>query len=169
MSYRPICDVWLLARGAGSSGKKAFYGAYPSGFLRRAIDLVGSGKVCHLCSGSLENEPYTVDINPDCHPSFVEDARHTSFESGVFDSVLIDPPYSEEDAKRYGTGLPSMKDLLVEACRIVKPGGKVGLLHLLVPHIPKGFEQREVALIAVVCGCNQRIRVFTVLKRLTDD
>lgn len=30
-SYRPICDLWILAR-----PKVKYYGAYPNGFLERA-------------------------------------------------------------------------------------------------------------------------------------
>ena len=32
MSYRPITDVWILGR-----PKVRYYGAYPSGFLERAL------------------------------------------------------------------------------------------------------------------------------------
>lgn len=164
MSYRPICDIWLLARGAGSSGKKDYYGAYPSGFLPRALDLVGNNNVCHLCSGTIKHG-VTVDINPELEPDIVADARNTPFEADTFDAVLIDPPYSITDAQKYGTNYPTMKSLLEEACRIVKPGGKVGFLHLLVPRIPKGYMKKYKALIGIITGGNQRIRVFTVIEK----
>ena len=171
MSYRPICDVWLLARGAGSSGKPAYYGAFPSGFLRRAKDFLlagAEGRICHLCSGAVQDpNSTTVDIDPSVQPDYVGDATSTPFMDNSFDAVLIDPPYTEEDARHYGDcPLPPLPALLKEACRIVKPGGKVGLLHLLVPRIPVGYVPRYVALIAIITGSSQRIRVFTVLRKV---
>ena len=46
MSYRPITDVWILAR-----SKVPYYGAYPAGFLHRARTLLGVdavGAVLHV-------------------------------------------------------------------------------------------------------------------------
>ena len=169
MSYRPICDIWLLARGAGSSGKPAYYGAYPSGFLRRAKDLLLSNQndiLVHLCSGTVvDPQGITIDINPEVNPDIIADATKTPFHNNQFNAVLIDPPYTEQDAEKYGEDLPSTTDLLKEALRIVKPGGKVGLLHFIVPRIPKGYEKRYITLIGVITGGAQRIRVFTVLKK----
>lgn len=39
MSFRPIADVWILAR-----PKVKYYGAYPNGFLERALPLLGASE-----------------------------------------------------------------------------------------------------------------------------
>lgn len=55
MSYRPITDVWILAR-----PKVKYYGAYPNGFLERARALLGVSPfdpVLHVCGGSAREYP----------------------------------------------------------------------------------------------------------------
>lgn len=81
MSYRPICDIWLLAR-----PKVAYYGAYPAGFLGRARDLLGvtpTSYVLHVCGGKVRDYPYrglsqndyTMDLDQDLKPDFCQDVR----------------------------------------------------------------------------------------------
>jgi hypothetical protein len=56
MSYRPICDSWILAR-----SKMKYFGAYPSGFLERARALLGvtcGDSVLQVCSGRVRDYPY---------------------------------------------------------------------------------------------------------------
>jgi hypothetical protein len=56
MSFRPIADVWILAR-----SKVKYFGAYPAGFLSRARDLLGVGindQVLHVCAGKVRKYPY---------------------------------------------------------------------------------------------------------------
>ena len=159
-SYRPITDVWILAR-----SKTHYYGGYPEGFLWRARVLV-PGRVIHLCGGTVTptGQDFTVDLNPDLCPSLVADARDTGLPDDSFDGCLIDPPYTEEDAKRYGFECPAPADLLHEGYRLVRPGGRVGLLHYIVPR-PPAKDARLVAMIAVVVGFGNRVRVFTVFEK----
>jgi hypothetical protein len=109
MSYRPICDVWLLAR-----SKVKYYGAYPAGFLSRAIDLLGVDRdaaVLHVCSGRVTDYPFkgfglyhrTVDIDPAMEPDFCMDVRE-ELPAGPWDAILADPPYSEADSTHYAIG-----------------------------------------------------------------
>lgn len=81
MSYRPICDTWILAR-----SKTKYYGAYPAGFLHRAMALLGVGRdayVLHVCAGRVRDYPYrglgpnhkTLDLNPKVKPTWLRDAR----------------------------------------------------------------------------------------------
>jgi hypothetical protein len=56
VSYRPITDTQILAR-----SKVKFFGAYPSGFLKRARNLLGvncTDRVLHVCSGKVREYPY---------------------------------------------------------------------------------------------------------------
>lgn len=88
MSYRPICDTWILAR-----SKTKYYGAYPAGFLHRARALLGvspEDAVLHVCGGKVREYPYpggkggkvalgpndrTVDLDIGTKPDFHLDVR----------------------------------------------------------------------------------------------
>ena len=156
--YRPLTDMWILAR-----TQQKYYGAYPGGFLWRAKVLL-PGRMCHLCSGTVRGD-FTVDIDPEAHPDLVADARCTGLEDESFEAVLLDPPYTPEDAQHYNhTEYPEPRDLMREAWRLVRPGGRVGLLHYIVPR-PPHKDARLLAVVGVMVGYGNRIRVFTVFEK----
>lgn len=189
MSYRPICDVWILAR-----PKVAYYGAYPSGFLGRARALLGVGHddaVLHVCAGKVRDYPFdgfgpndrTLDLDPDTKPDYLMDARSIapgkpshldlnlddiSSHAELWPAVLIDRPYSEEDAKHYTPlvhdKLPNLNDLLKRCLSIVKPGGQVGVLDYFVPRPPKK-DVKFTALVGVLVGFGNRMRAYSVFER----
>jgi hypothetical protein len=79
MSYRPITDVWFLAR-----PKVDYYGAYPNGFLERARALLGISPfdpLLHVCGGKARDYPAkprgfgpndrTLDLDPALEPDYV--------------------------------------------------------------------------------------------------
>ena len=170
MTYRPICDVWILAR-----SKVPFYGAYPAGFLHRARALLGvslEDPVLHVCAGRIRDYPYaglgpndrTLDIDAKTKPDFLQDARSSyPIVEPPWAAVLADPPYTSEDSVNYGDyPLPSANIILERAFEAVRKGGRVGLLHYVWPQPPRGRDIREVAVIAVGTGRNNRARWFTV-------
>lgn len=167
MSYRPITDVWLLVR-----TRLKYYGAYPYGFLSRARSLLGvtiNDPVLHVCSGKVRDYPYkgvgpndkTVDLNPDLFPDFMVDVNK-EIPKG-FKAILADPPYSEEDAKQYGTNYPEPNALLRRCLDSLESGQRVGILHYFAPRPPKGTIL--VALVAVLNGYKNRCRVFSVYEK----
>lgn len=178
VNYRPITDVWILAR-----SKVKYYGAYPAGFLQRARALLGVGEddaVLHICAGMVRKYPYrgfgrldqTLDLDPDCSPDYLQDAR-LPFPSGphfgnYWGAVLIDRPYTPEDADKYEPSrlvLPTANELIRGAIAVVDVGSKVGMLDYVWPQPPKNA--KEVAVIAVGIGRNNRARWFTVFERLS--
>lgn len=178
MSYRPITDVWILARAKLKGGRK-YYGAYLGGFPERARALLGVGldhPVLHVCGGMARHYPYhagfgpndkTLDLNPRCEPDYLQDAREALPEG--FSAMLIDPPYSEQDAIKYAPGeaaYPSPGKLIQNAINSVKICRRVGIIHYMVPKCPKNA--RFVACVGVVCGFNNRIRAYSVFERVDD-
>jgi len=175
MNYRPITDVWILAR-----AKVKYHGAYPAGFLHRARALLGvrrTDPVLHVCAGKVREYPYrgvgpndkTVDIDPACSPDFLMDVRG-ALPAGLWAAVLIDRPYTDEDADKYATGrgtLPDLNPLLKRALMLVQEGDRVGVLDYLWPH--PGKMGQEVATVGVGCGRNSRARWFTVFERTAAD
>jgi hypothetical protein len=178
MSYRPITDVWILAR-----SKVKYYGAYPAGSLHRMRQLLGvslEDPVLHVCGGKVRDYPYagfgpfdqTLDLDPACDPDFHQDAREpfprlTTFNGSRFRAYLIDRPYTRGDSKHYVPGpavLPTANELLRNALQCLEPGERVGMLDYLWPH--PGKLGKEVAVIAMGTGRNGRARWFTVFERL---
>lgn len=181
MGYRPIADMWLLAR-----AKVGYYGAYPSGFLSRARELLGVGPdnpVLHVCSGKVRDYPYrgfgdfdeTLDLDvslmPDWRVDVVSEDIPLRTKSGEhFAAILADPPYTDADAKHYMDGkqpFPSAGNLLKKCLDALEPGRRVGMLHYVFPRPPKNA--RLVACVGVLTGYSNRIRCFSVFENDEDE
>lgn len=174
--FRPICDVWILAR-----PKVRYYGAYPSGFLERARALLGvtlNDAVLHVCAGQVRKYPfrglgendYTLDADPAQTPDYVCDVtaerlpKHPHTKG--WPAILTDPPYTEVDADHYAPGserFPRAGALLAKCLDVVRPGGRVGILHYEWPRPPKAA--RSVAVVGVLVGFGNRMRCFSVFER----
>lgn len=176
MSYRPITDMWILARAKLLDGHK-YYGAYLGGFPERARALLGATidePVLHVCGGKAKFYPYkggfgpndkTLDLDPEVSPDYLQDAREP-FPSG-FKAILADPPYSEVDAEHYNVGAknyPSPNKIIENAMAALQVGQRVGMIHYMIPKCPKNA--RFVAAVGVMCGFNNRLRAFTVFERI---
>lgn len=177
-NYRPLCDTWILAR-----SKVKYWGAYPAGFLHRARTLIGAGytdSVLHVCGGKIREYPYrgfgeldrTLDLDPECKPDYLQDARdplpQRGGDFGPWKAILIDRPYTLEDADKYKPGrcvLPTANELVRNGIAAVEVGSKVGILDYIWPQPPKNAT--ETAVITVVTGRNNRARLFTVFERLS--
>jgi hypothetical protein len=178
-NYRPITDIWILARPKLKDGKK-YYGAYPAGFLQRARDLLGCGihdPVLHVCGGMARHYPYagfgpndrTLDLDPKTEPDYYQDVTEpwpVTCMSVSLRGVIADPPYSDEEAAHYAPGkakYPRPSQILARAAECLKPGCRVGILHYLWVKPVPGL--RPVAVICVLVGCNNRARLFSVFER----
>jgi hypothetical protein len=178
VSYRPIADLWILAR-----PKVKYYGAYPAGFLQRARDLLGvtwDDPILHVCAGKIREYPYkgvgkndrTLDVRSDLKPDILGDVTKTPIERlstigqpGWFAAMLADPPYTDEDAARYGAASrPLPGPLAAQMIDALEVGCRAGLLHYEWPSLPSNA--REVAVVGVTTGRRQRMRQYTVLERI---
>lgn len=182
MTYRPVTDMWILARAKLKGGKK-YYGAYLGGFPERARYLLGASPldaVLHVCGGLAKYYPYrggfgvndkTLDLDPVTEPDFLQDARMPYPLNGTqkWRAILADPPYSEMDASHYNVGslaYPTPNQIIKNALEVVEVGGRVGLIHYQLPSQPKNA--KFIACIGVICGFNNRIRVFSVFEKTED-
>jgi hypothetical protein len=175
-NYRPVSDVWFLARAKLKGGEK-YYGAYLGGFPERARALLGAtihDPVLHVCGGKARLYPYaggfgphdcTLDLDPATDPDFLQDAR-APYPTG-FKAILCDPPYSEADAAHYAPGTanyPKPNQILKRAYDALESGQRVGLIHYMLPQ--PGKTMKFVAAVGVMCGFNNRIRVYSVFEKL---
>lgn len=177
LGTRPITDVWILAR-----PKVKYYGAFPNGFLERARVLLGVAQtdyVLHVCSGRVKDYPgvrgkgkndFTLDADPAVEPDHCVDLTDEDipYAPGFaqWDAILCDPPYTPEDAAMYGgkgVGFPSPAELLRKCVQVLKPGGRAGMLHYIWARPPAAL--RSVAVVAVLMGFGNRVRVFSVYER----
>lgn len=186
MSFRPITDVWILAR-----SKVKYFGAYPAGFLQRARDLLGvtlGDQVLHVCSGKVRDYPYsgfgTWDVTMDLDPAFSQKEHdvplHLELDAGKAESyktaieahpqiqaVLADPAYTREFATHYAPGADAYvsPDFIVNhALRILPLGGRVGILSLHWPRYPKAIA-RQIAIVGVTVGNGNLGRWYAVYER----
>lgn len=151
----------------------AVFGRYPKGFLRHVLKLgllgpVKRDAILHVCSGTLsETERWTVDLRPQAWPRVIADGRALPFRDGSVPAVLLDPPYSDQYARTlYGVENPRPSWLLKEAARVVRPGGRVGILHVAVPFAPPHC--RLVQVYGVSTGVGFRIRALTIYEKEQD-
>jgi hypothetical protein len=158
-----------MSEGADPDGF-AVFGQFPYGFLKYVVKMQLLGQVArqdilHVCSGTLsEHERWTVDIRPAARPSVIAKGQALPFLDASFRAVLLDPPYTEEYARNlYRSEFPRPSHLLKEAARVVKPGGRIGLLHIAVPITPPDCE--FISSFGVVPGPGFRIRAFTIYER----
>ena len=179
MSYRPITDVWFLARAKLQGGKK-YYGAYLGGFPERARVLLGASiddPVLHVCGGMARYYPYkagfgpndkTLDLDPATEPDFLGDAASCDDYPSDFNAMLADPPYSEADAAHYVPGAakyPSPGKIVQNMVAALPIGRRAGIIHYMLPRCPKNA--KFIACVGVICGFNNRIRVFSVFERIS--
>lgn len=151
------------------SDEPVIFGAYPVGFERhilrqRLLGDVGPDGVLHVCSGGVQAK-WTVDIRHEVKPRIVASAAALPFADESFQAVLIDPPYNEAYAKQLYrvSGVPTLKAMLDEALRVVVTGGRVGLLHFIVPMRPAG--SRRVLVRGICTGPGFQIRALTVFEK----
>ncbi len=143
----------------------AVFGRLPKGFLTRvALPWLKCARqeVLHVCSGSLR-EKYTVDIRPEVKPWLVADGANLPLAEASFAAALLDPPYVPAWARQYGTKYPPTYPLLREACRVVRPGGRIGILHFLVPFPPKN--SKLIKVFGVSVGMGYQMRAFSVYEK----
>jgi hypothetical protein len=194
MSYRPITDIWILGR--CKHKYYGGYPAGFLHRARQLLGVHTHEPVLHVCGGKVRDYPYrgfgpfdkTLDLDPGCKPDFLQDARLplpayictdatclqcedgdfvTGAKGHLWPAILIDRPYSDEDADHYVPGrdkLPAANVLVKNAIQSIAIGSKVGILDYVWPHCPKNAI--EVATIGVTCGRNNRMRQYTVFERL---
>lgn len=180
MNYRPITDTWFLAR-----PKVNYYGAYPHGFLHgRARALIGPPflSVLHVCGGAAKRYPgwadlcpldKTLDLDARLAPDYLMNANDPlpdgpELVTGLWDGIIADPPYTLADAEHYAVHtdeLPEATALLRNCLKSVRVGGRVGMLHYLLPR-PAKDTARFLACVGVIVGFGNRKRCYSVFERL---
>lgn len=152
---------------AAGEGPQKVFGQYPKWFLAKILPWLRCERreILHVCSGSLPpGEGIRVDVRPEAKPDILADGRHLPLPDGWAAAVLIDPPYTRQYAKDlYGVKYPRPSHLLAEAARVVRPCGRIGFVHYLVPMPPSGCH--HVKTFGLSTGFGFQMRALTIFER----
>jgi SAM-dependent methyltransferase len=169
-------DIWAL--GPQENTGMDCPGRFPNGFMNRVMDKWGKGKADKLMlfSGTFHEPGWvTVDIRPKMEPTVVANCEDLPFPAASFDLVILDPPYSKEEARDlYELPYVHMGKALNEAARVLRPGGTMCLLHRVIPECWRGMSKdfRQLQIIAIVgmffATSNSSIRALTVWRKRND-
>lgn len=139
--------TWTLPR----PPKSRYKGGFPLHFETNLVQLLGyPDRILHPFGGRAEIG-VRCDINELVQPDVVADAHALPFENGSFDCVILDPPYSDEEAlELYGT--PKLRPAVYtrEAVRVCREGGYVVVYTDKEPRRPP--------------RCNHAMRIIVVLR-----
>lgn len=159
-SGRWVYGVWMI--GNNYRAHSGYYGEYPPTYLKRIKALFPEAcHVLHLCAGKVQTgfwpQEVKLDIRRDVTPDVVGDSAWLPFRDKVFDLVLADPPYTKEDARKYGTGTINRRLTIKEASRVLVPGGHLAWLDTVYPMFSRS-EFQLVATIGLIRSTNNRVR-----------
>jgi hypothetical protein len=158
-------ETWVLPR----PRKDAYVGSFPLYFEQKLHRLMDEpAKVLHPFGGLCEIGD-SVDLNETTTPTWVGDAHDLHFiEDESYDLVILDPPYSDEEAEWLYSTPPLKRSLYTaEAVRVCKAGGHVAVYQVKQPPRPEGT--RLVHRIVVLTRTHHAPRVCFVFQKLTAD
>lgn len=150
----------------------ALYGAYPPGYLPRVMAMfpgIEPARTLHVFSGSLPAGPYLRcdSVRPadlQCEATDLP-ARFAADGLPKARLVLADPPYSAEDAAKYGTPMINRRRVLSALAQVTVPGGHLCWLDTQWPMHRKD-EWVTAGRILIQRGTQHRARVLTIFERL---
>jgi hypothetical protein len=140
--------AWTLPRPPESK----YRGGFPRFFEQNLQQILGyPDRVLHPFGGRAQIGE-RCDLDPTVQPDWVMDAHDLKFDDHEFDCVILDPPYSDEEAlELYKTTVKLRPKLyLGEAVRVCKPGGWVVVYGDREPRRP--------------AGCNHAFRIMVSLR-----
>jgi hypothetical protein len=164
-----LYGIWIL--GNNYRSKSGYHGSYPPNYLDRVTSMfTDAERVLHLFSGSLPPDPnYTrVDMREDIDTDVRGNAEDLStlFPAGTtFDCIYADPPYTEEDATKYGVPMVNRNKVVREVYKVLEPGGFLVWMDMVLPMYRK--DELEIAgVIGLVRSTNHRFRNVVLFRKL---
>lgn len=141
---------------------------YPSRFLfnlKRVYPELVTIETLHMFAGSCE-WGITTDIREESGADIIAPFNRLPLEPNSFRNVVADPPYADHYQKQWGGELPKPKHILREAARVVRPGGLIAILHIIIIPAYKEIGVERIALHPILAGPNNAVRVLNVFRNL---
>ena len=180
-----VTGTWAI--GACYKNPNKLYGAYPYGYLARVHSMFPDArKILHVFSGGLTRDSAIEPINTATRnfvfPGDIElvdsrgpdEGRYPTWQSDVctmpegwanrFDLILADPPYSPDDAEKYGTKMPVIREVMRELHRVAAPGANLVWLATQWPMHRKD-QWKTWAHIGLVRSTNHRMRLVSMFQK----
>jgi hypothetical protein len=169
-----LYGMWMI--GQDYRNKTPYYGSYPPGFLDRVLALFpdvppideqrGKLTTLHAFSGSLPEGPY---VRCDLYqPAEIQDSVYNlnTGRDGSYSLVLADPPYTADDAAKYGVEMVNRGKATRVIAGVTEVGGHLVWLDTVWPMFTKQL-WRTVGRIALVRSTNHRVRLISIFERLS--
>lgn len=140
---------------------------YPSRFIynvRKNYPEMLSANALHMFSGA-SDLGITTDFRGETNATIIAPYDAIPRPDDSFDAIIADPPYADAYQGTWGGVLPKPKTILKEAARLVKPGGLIGILHIIIIPAYKELGVTRIALHPILAGPNNAIRVFNVFRK----
>lgn len=139
-------------------------GCYPLHFEKKLPSILETNDYIHFFSG-MATTGFRIDINPDVKPDLVCDVHKVPLPDESFHGGMADPPYTEEFAQNlYGQAYPKWSVWTKELSRLVKLGGRIGIMHnYIVPRI-KDCQMEEI--IVILLRIKQYPKIVTVQRKI---
>ena len=154
-------ETWLCGPPTAKGQKQQ----YPSRFLfnvKRYYPAMLGANALHMFSGARE-EGVTTDFRKETGADYI--CSYEAISDDTFDAIIADPPYADHYQNEWHGELPKPKRILGEAARLVKEGGFIGILHIIVIPAYKIFGVKRVAIHPILAGPNNAVRVFNVFRK----
>ena len=168
-TFRLDTTTWLCGPPPANGQKQRYPGRFWFNF-KRTYPLEGK-RVLHMFAGSVDFGD-TTDIRPETGAAIVAPYDALPIPDSSYDMVIADPPYTMGFANQWLThpkDSPRPKRILKEAARIVKAGGRIFILHVIIIPAYNGFGVRRIALHPVLTGPNNAIRVLNVFEKVVNE
>jgi|SRR5215831_4976666 len=152
--------------------KSGYHGGYPATYLKRLAalfrdEIADPKRVLHLFAGMVDLSIIpgdTVDINPALKPTYQDDAQTLErVPLERYRIIFADPPYSNEDALKYGCAMID-RGRVFKALSRCKPESIVVWLDMACPMYRKDTWAVE-ASIGLQRSTNHRYRAVKVFMR----
>ena len=138
-------------------------GCYPMHFERRLPEILETENYVHFFAG-MATTGYRIDVNADVCPDLVCDVHDVPLDDESFDGGMADPPYTQEFAKElYNTEYPRWGEWTRELVRLVKPGGRIGIMHNYI--VPRLVDCDMEEIIVILLRIKQYPKIVTVQRK----
>lgn len=110
----------------------------------------------------------TTDIREETGADIIAPYDNLPIADNTYDMVIADPPYTVGFSQEWVSTLkdvPKPKRILGEASRVVKPGGLILILHVIVIPAYAIYNVERIALHPILCGPNNAVRVLNVFRK----
>lgn len=155
-------ETWRCGSPPNTGQRQRYPGRFIANVRRTYPDLVAPDAL-QMFSGS-SDFGVTTDLRAETGADIVAPFDAIPCPDGSFGAVLADPPYADHWQGEWHGDLPKPKHILREAVRLTRPGGLIGILHIIVIPAYRELGVERVALHPVLAGPNNAVRVFNVFR-----